>query len=159
MLAIDRWRKWRPSDEKLEESPGCEPPKPSESTFEGFEGSTSRELPNYSDVPSDDPTERREPFAFVPIRQDRSQAMTGEKASANREIKLVNPMTPQAAAAFLGLDEKTITRWARRGYLPAHPLGEGKRKFWRFLESELSDWLAAQTNQDGNAQTREGRAA
>ena len=59
MLAIDRWRKWRPWDEKLEESPGCEPPKPSESTFEGFEGSASGELPNYSDVPSDDPAERR----------------------------------------------------------------------------------------------------
>lgn len=33
------------------------------------------------------------------------------------------------------------------GYLPAHPLGEGKRKFWRFFENELSDWLAAKTNQ------------
>jgi len=85
--------------------------------------------------------------------------MTGENASSNREIKLVNPMTPKSAAAFLGLDEKTITRWARKGYLPAHPLGEGKRKFWRFLENELSDWLAAQTNQDGAAKTREGRAA
>jgi hypothetical protein len=25
-------------------------------------------------------------------------------------------------------------------------MGEGKRKYWRFLESELSDWLAAKTN-------------
>jgi len=56
------------------------------------------------------------------------------------------PMTPQQAADFLGLDEKTITRWARQGYLPAHPLGEGKRKFWRFLEPELTAWLAAKTN-------------
>jgi len=51
------------------------------------------------------------------------------------------------AAAYLGLDVKTITRWARQGYLPAHPLGEGKRKFWRFFESELAEWLAAKTNQ------------
>ena len=57
------------------------------------------------------------------------------------------PLTPRLAAAYLGLDEKTVTRWARQGYLPAHPLGEGKRKFWRFLESELSEWLAAKTNQ------------
>jgi excisionase family DNA binding protein len=56
------------------------------------------------------------------------------------------PMTPREVAAYLGLDEKTITRWARQGYLPAHPLGEGKRKFWRFLESELVPWLAAKTN-------------
>jgi predicted site-specific integrase-resolvase len=67
-------------------------------------------------------------------------------------------MTPQAAAAFLGLDEKTITRWARKAYLPGHPLGEGKRKYWRFIESELSDWLAVQTNRDWAAKTEEGRA-
>lgn len=56
------------------------------------------------------------------------------------------PLTPVAAAEYLGLDAKTITRWARQGYLPAHPLGEGKRKFWRFLEHELAAWLAAKTN-------------
>lgn len=56
------------------------------------------------------------------------------------------PLTPTAAAKFLGLDEKTITRWARQGYLPAHPLGEGKRKFWRFLVSELTEWLVAKNN-------------
>jgi excisionase family DNA binding protein len=56
------------------------------------------------------------------------------------------PLTPSAAAEYLGLDVKTVTRWARKGYLPAHPLGEGKRKFWRFLESELAAWLDARTN-------------
>lgn len=60
---------------------------------------------------------------------------------------IAHPMTPVAAAAYLGLDVKTITRWARQGYLPAHPLGEGKRKFWRFFETELAEWLAAKTNQ------------
>jgi hypothetical protein len=44
------------------------------------------------------------------------------------------------------MDVKTITRWARQGYLPAHPLGEGKRKFWRFLQGELAEWLVAKTN-------------
>jgi len=57
------------------------------------------------------------------------------------------PLSPREAAEYLGLDEKTITRWARQRYLPAHPLGEGKRKFWRFLQSELTEWLAAKTNQ------------
>ena len=33
------------------------------------------------------------------------------------------PMDPREAAAYLHLDEKTITRWARKGYIPAHPLG------------------------------------
>ena len=58
----------------------------------------------------------------------------------------VHPMTPVAAAAYLGLDVKTVTRWARQGYLPAHPLGEGRRKFWRFFESELREWLDSKTN-------------
>jgi excisionase family DNA binding protein len=55
-------------------------------------------------------------------------------------------MTPKEAAQFLGLDVKTVTRWARKRYLPAHPLGEGKRKFWRFFEAELLDWLALKSN-------------
>jgi excisionase family DNA binding protein len=54
-------------------------------------------------------------------------------------------MTPQQAAAFLGLDDKTITRWARQGYLPAHPMGQGKKKYWRFFEDELIDWLLGET--------------
>ena len=55
-------------------------------------------------------------------------------------------MTPAAAALYLGLDVKTVTRWVRQGYLPAHPLGEGKRKLWRFIESELAEWLSTKTN-------------
>ena len=68
------------------------------------------------------------------------------QAGAGQASRSSRPMTPKSAAAYLGLDEKTVTRWARCGYLPAHPLGEGKRKFWRFLEAELESWLAAKTN-------------
>ena len=75
--------------------------------------------------------------------------MTGEKASAYLEIKLAKPMTPGETAAYLGLDVKTITRWARQGYLPAHPLGEGKRKFWRFNVHEIAAWLSKKTNSMG----------
>lgn len=69
-----------------------------------------------------------------------------QEANAERLSASSRPMTPKNAAAYLGLDEKTVTRWARCGYLPAHPLGEGKRKFWRFLEPELEEWLAVKTN-------------
>jgi excisionase family DNA binding protein len=62
-----------------------------------------------------------------------------------------HPMDPKGAAEYLFLDVKTITRWARQGYLPAHPLGEGKRKFWRFMEHELAAWLTAKTNTPGLA--------
>jgi predicted site-specific integrase-resolvase len=40
-------------------------------------------------------------------------------------------MDPREAEEYLRLNERTITRWARKRYIPAHPLGEGKRKFWR----------------------------
>jgi hypothetical protein len=49
-------------------------------------------------------------------------------------------------ADYLKLDEKTVSRWTRKAYIPAHPLGEGRRKFWRFFEHELSAWISAQFN-------------
>src|SRR5215831_5624452 len=55
-------------------------------------------------------------------------------------------LDPKEAAAYLKLDEKTITRWARKAYIPAHPLGEGKRRFWRFYEHEVAAWLNRQSN-------------
>ena len=45
------------------------------------------------------------------------------------------------AAQVLRMDSRTLVRWARLGQVPAHPLGEGKRKLWRFLEHELLAWV------------------
>ena len=51
-------------------------------------------------------------------------------------------LTPDEASEFLGgLNSRTVTRWAREGYLPAYPIGEGKRRLWRFLQSDLEDWM------------------
>ncbi len=46
------------------------------------------------------------------------------------------------AADVLRMDSRTLVRWARLGQVPAHPLGEGKRRLWRFIETELISWLA-----------------
>ncbi len=51
-------------------------------------------------------------------------------------------MTDTEAAVLLDIKPKTLVSWARKGWIPAHPLGEGKRRFWRFFEHELMDWLA-----------------
>jgi excisionase family DNA binding protein len=48
------------------------------------------------------------------------------------------------AARFLKINRRTLLHWARQGVLPAHPLGLGSRKTWRFLVSELGQWLRAQ---------------
>jgi excisionase family DNA binding protein len=51
-----------------------------------------------------------------------------------------------AAAKFLGLNRRTLMKMARDGVVPAHPLGEGARKMWRFLLSELDEWLRSRIN-------------
>ncbi len=50
-------------------------------------------------------------------------------------------LTEEAAEYLGGLNSRTVTRWAREGYLPSYPIGEGKRRLWRFLESDLEDWM------------------
>lgn len=46
-----------------------------------------------------------------------------------------------AAVLLGGLNTRTIVRWAREGYLPAYPIGEGKRRLWRFLAHDLENWM------------------
>lgn len=55
-------------------------------------------------------------------------------------------LTAVDAAILLGMDHRTLIRWARSGYVPAHPLGEGRRRMWRFFEDELIAWVETQSN-------------
>ena len=51
-------------------------------------------------------------------------------------------MNAEQAAQFLGgMNTRTITRWSREGYLPAYPIGEGKRRLWRYLQADLMAWM------------------
>lgn len=53
-------------------------------------------------------------------------------------------MAPEAfvdaivAGRFLGLRPRRVLELARRGALPAYPIGNGARRVWRFLLSELA---------------------
>jgi len=42
-------------------------------------------------------------------------------------------MDAREAAEDLRLRPRLVQEWAGKGYLPAHPLGEGERKIWRFF--------------------------
>jgi excisionase family DNA binding protein len=53
-------------------------------------------------------------------------------------------LTPNEAADLLQMDSRTHVKWARQGYVPSHPLGEGKRRLWRFFEDELLKWVTDQ---------------
>ncbi len=60
------------------------------------------------------------------------------------------PLNAANAALILKMNSRTLVRWARCGYIPAHPLGEGKRRIWRFFENELLQWVEQQGNGYGN---------
>jgi hypothetical protein len=53
------------------------------------------------------------------------------------------------AARFLSLSRKHILKLAIQGLIPAHPLGLGQRKTWRFLLSELRDWMLTKGSSHG----------
>jgi excisionase family DNA binding protein len=45
------------------------------------------------------------------------------------------------AADYLSISRKTLLKKARSGRLPAHPIGDGRKKMWRFRVSELDHWM------------------
>jgi hypothetical protein len=48
-----------------------------------------------------------------------------------------------AAGEFLHLRPRRVLEMARRGEIPAYPLGQGKRRVWRFRLSELASALCS----------------
>lgn len=47
------------------------------------------------------------------------------------------------AAEFLCITRRRVLEMARAGEIPAHAIGEGKRKVWRFRLSELAEAIVA----------------
>lgn len=54
------------------------------------------------------------------------------------------PVNARAAAEFLQMHVRSVTRLAAVGHIPGHPIGYGQRKKWLFYISELDEWLRAQ---------------
>ena len=46
------------------------------------------------------------------------------------------------AADFLSLTRRRVLDLARAGHLPAHPIGNGARRVWRFRLSEIAAAIA-----------------
>lgn len=67
---------------------------------------------------------------------------TGQQLNKANPAHRQRFLDAEQAAVFLGgLNSRTVTRWAREGYIPAYPIGEGKRRLWRFLECDLELWM------------------
>lgn len=47
----------------------------------------------------------------------------------------------EKAGEFLNLRPRRVLELAREGSIPAYPIGNGQRRVWRFLLSELSSVL------------------
>jgi len=48
------------------------------------------------------------------------------------------------AAEFLCVTRRRVLEMARTGYIPAHSIGIGKRKTWRFRLAEVAEAIAAE---------------
>jgi hypothetical protein len=58
-------------------------------------------------------------------------------ASERFDLMAHHLLDAQEAAQILRMDRRTLIVWARLGYVPAHPLGEGKKKMWRFPRARI----------------------
>jgi len=66
------------------------------------------------------------------------------------------PVNAKAAADFLQMHVRSVTRLAGVGHIPGHPIGYGQRKKWLFYISELDEWLRAQICSD-SSRRRQGK--
>ena len=63
------------------------------------------------------------------------------------------------AAQFLNLRPRRLMELARKGLIPAYPIGDGQRKVWRFRLSEIAAALAARAVKCGDAAVRTRKEA
>jgi len=66
------------------------------------------------------------------------------------------PVCAKAAAEFLQMHVRSVTRLAGIGHIPGHPIGFGQRKRWLFYISELDEWLRAQVCSE-SSRRRQGK--
>ena len=52
----------------------------------------------------------------------------------------------EQAAPFVCMSPRHLKKLAREGRLPAHPRGDGQRRRWLFLVSELAEWMRSRVN-------------
>ncbi|MFB3813102.1 MAG: helix-turn-helix domain-containing protein [Terriglobales bacterium] len=52
----------------------------------------------------------------------------------------------EEAAPFVRMSPRHLKKLAREGRIPAHPRGDGQRRRWLFLFSELDQWMRRRVN-------------
>ena len=100
----------------------------------------------------DNPSERRIGIGSVLDSCDRVEEVFMENSQDNEVAPSPRAagiperfVDSETAAEFLSVRQKWILLMARQGELPAHPLGQGQRRIWRFRLSELSKAMEERT--------------
>lgn len=85
-----------------------------------------------SDMPPHNTSEQQ-------LRTRPQESTRSEKSLEDRE-----PFVDAVRAAdFLALSPRRVLALARRGAIPAHPIGNGQRRVWRFRLSEVASAVGA----------------
>jgi hypothetical protein len=92
--------------------------------------------------------------ANVDISENRVPNTVELPGATRGQVRNIKILDAAEAAAIMRMDSRTLIRWARLGYVPAHPLGEGKRRLWRFIEDEILDWFEKRTQVQKRAPAR-----
>jgi Helix-turn-helix domain len=75
----------------------------------------------------------------------------GQKRAQQTDGTMPEPfLDALEAGQFLKYHPKTVMHLARQGKLPGHPIGDGSRKHWLFLRSELDIWVRSKVNSGGH---------
>jgi hypothetical protein len=71
-------------------------------------------------------------------------------AAQHQQLTFEPFVAADVAACFVSIPRRRILELARSGAIPAHPLGEGQRRTWRFRLSELEQYLLSFCNPVSN---------
>jgi hypothetical protein len=100
------------------------------------------------------PTERSYMFKMESAQMEDETVMS--ISGAQRDLHtcggaISEPFLDAAEAGqFLRFHPKTVMLLARQGKLPGYPIGDGPRKHWLFLRSELDIWVRSKVHSGGH---------
>jgi hypothetical protein len=69
-----------------------------------------------------------------------------QPATIQFPVPLEQYVEADQAAEFVHMATRSVKKLAREGKIPAHPRGDGQRRRWLFLLSELDAWLRSRVN-------------
>jgi site-specific recombinase XerD len=90
------------------------------------------------------------------VHFDRGEAGEIEKVCKKNGVRVILPLSEELRTAleaeYLCRSRRRLLEIARAGEIPAHPIGNGKRKTWRFRLSEIADAIVSEKSDRGSGE-------